>query len=56
VTVRRWLADLAWLPGQGLRRDVLIEAEGGRFTSVLPSAPPPVAPPLRHPSCLTSPP
>jgi formiminoglutamate deiminase len=38
VTVRRWLADLAWLPGQGLRRDVLIEAEGGRFTSVLPSA------------------
>jgi formiminoglutamate deiminase len=40
VTVRRWLADLAWLPGQGLRRDVLIEAEGDRFTSVLPSAPP----------------
>jgi formiminoglutamate deiminase len=39
VTVRRWLADLAWLPGQGLRRDVLIEAEGGRFISVLPSAP-----------------
>jgi formiminoglutamate deiminase len=39
VTVRRWLAELAWLPGQGLRRDVLIEAEGGRFTSVLPSAP-----------------
>jgi formiminoglutamate deiminase len=40
VTVRRWLADLAWLPGQGLRRDVLIEAEGDRFTSVLPSAVP----------------
>jgi formiminoglutamate deiminase len=40
VTVRRWLADLAWLPGQGLRRDVLIGAEGDRFTSVLPSAPP----------------
>ena len=39
MTVRRWLAELAWLPGQGLRRDVLIEAEGGRFTSVLPSAP-----------------
>jgi len=39
VTVRRWLAELAWLPGQGLRRDVLIEAEGDRFTSVLPSAP-----------------
>ena len=40
MTVRRWLADLAWLPGQGLRRDVLIEAEGDRFTSILPSAPP----------------
>jgi formiminoglutamate deiminase len=40
VSVRRWLADLAWLPGQGLRRDVLIEAEDDRFTSVLPSAPP----------------
>ena len=40
MTVRRWLADLAWLPGQGLRRDVLIGAEGDRFTSVLPSAPP----------------
>ena len=39
MTVRRWLAELAWLPGQGLRRDVFIEAEGGRFTSVLPSAP-----------------
>ena len=39
MTVRRWLADLAWLPGQGLLRDVLIEAEGDRFTSVLPSAP-----------------
>jgi len=53
VTVRRWLADLAWLPGQGLRRDVLIEAEGGRFTSVLPSAPtafPPSATPLASPA------
>ena len=39
MTVRRWFAELAWLPGQGLRRDVLIEAEGDRFTSVLPSAP-----------------
>jgi formiminoglutamate deiminase len=35
---RRWLADLAWLPGQGVRRDVLIEANGDRFTSVTPSA------------------
>jgi formiminoglutamate deiminase len=35
---RRWLADLAWLPGRGVRRDVLIEADGDRFTSVTPSA------------------
>ena len=42
---RRWLADLAWLPGQGLSRDVLLEAEGDRFTSVTPltSATPPGA-------------
>ena len=39
MTVRRWLADLAWLPGQGLVRDVLIEAEDARFTSVIPSSP-----------------
>jgi formiminoglutamate deiminase len=39
VAVRRWLADLAWLPGQGLARDVLIEAEDDRFTSVIPSSP-----------------
>ena len=36
---RRWLADLAWLPGQGVQRDVLIEADGDRFTSITPSAP-----------------
>jgi formiminoglutamate deiminase len=35
--MRRWHADLAWLPGQGVRRDVLIEADGARFTSVVPS-------------------
>jgi len=35
---RRWLADLAWLPGHGLARDVLIEANADRFTSVTPSA------------------
>ena len=35
---RRWLADLAWLPGQGVRPDVLIEAKGDRFTSVTPDA------------------
>jgi formiminoglutamate deiminase len=39
VTGRRWLADQAWLPGQGLCRDVLIEADGDRFASVTPSAP-----------------
>jgi formiminoglutamate deiminase len=39
VTVRRWLADLVWLPGQGLARDVLIEAQDDRFTSVIPSTP-----------------
>ena len=36
---RRWLADLAWLPAQGVQRDVLIEADGGHLTSVTPSAP-----------------
>jgi formiminoglutamate deiminase len=39
VSVRRWLADLAWLPGRGVRRDVLIEAHGDRFTSVTPATP-----------------
>jgi formiminoglutamate deiminase len=39
VTRRRWLADLAWLPGQGLCRNVLIEAEADRFTSVTPQPP-----------------
>jgi formiminoglutamate deiminase len=36
--MRRWLAELAWLPGQGLAGDVLIEAEGDRFISVAPGA------------------
>jgi formiminoglutamate deiminase len=36
--IRRWLAALAWLPGQGVRRDVLIEADGERFTAVTASA------------------
>jgi len=35
---RSWLAALAWLPGQGVRRDVLIEADGERFTAVTASA------------------
>jgi formiminoglutamate deiminase len=34
VTGRRWLAELAWLPGRGVCRDVLLEAEGERFTAV----------------------
>ena len=37
--IRRWHAELAWLPGQGVRRDVLIEADGERFTSVIPVTP-----------------
>jgi formiminoglutamate deiminase len=46
MTTRRWLAELAWLPGQGLCHDVLIEAEADRFTSVTPSTPsaPPTPP------------
>src|SRR5204863_5051780 len=40
LTKRRWLADLAWLPGQGLCREVLIAADGDRFTTVTPSATP----------------
>ena len=34
--VRRWHADLAWLPAGGVRSGVLIEAAGGRFVSVRP--------------------
>ena len=32
--IRRWHAELAWLPGRGVRSDVLIEAAGERFTVV----------------------
>ena len=38
--IRHWLADLAWLPGQGVRRDVLIEADGERFTTITPASSP----------------
>jgi formiminoglutamate deiminase len=38
VSSRHWLADLAWSPGLGLRRQVLIEAADGRFTAVTPEA------------------
>jgi len=37
---RAWLAELAWSPDFGLRSDVLIEAAGGRLTSVTPDAQP----------------
>jgi formiminoglutamate deiminase len=36
---RAWLAELAWSPGLGLARNVLIEASGDRFTAVTPQAP-----------------
>jgi len=30
--IRRWHAELAWLPGRGVRAGVLIEANGPSFT------------------------
>jgi formiminoglutamate deiminase len=42
---RRWHAELAWLPGEGVRPDVLIEAEGDRFTAVTPLVRPAELPP-----------
>ncbi len=33
---RTWHAELAWLPGVGVRPDVLIEASGDRFTVISP--------------------
>jgi formiminoglutamate deiminase len=36
---RAWLAELAWSPALGLRREVLIEADGERFTAITPDAP-----------------
>ncbi len=33
---RAWHAELAWLPGRGVCPDVLIEADGDRFTAVTP--------------------
>jgi formiminoglutamate deiminase len=32
--VSRWHAELAWLPGGGVQRDVLIEAAGDRFAAI----------------------
>lgn len=34
----RWIADLAWLGGEDLDRDVLLEVEDGRFITVTPDA------------------
>jgi formiminoglutamate deiminase len=42
--VRRWRAELAWLPGMGVMPDVLIEAAGDRFTAITPRAAPGHAP------------
>jgi len=39
--VRRWHAEYAWLPVHGLCRNVLIEADGERFTNVVADADPP---------------
>src|ERR1700722_15582262 len=40
VAPRRWHAEYAWLArGDGLARDVLIEAHGARFTAVTPGTP-----------------
>ena len=46
---RRWHADLAWLPGGGVQRDVLIEAAGDRFTAVKPGVPRDSVPAGTHP-------
>ncbi len=42
---RRWHAELAWLPGPGVRSGVLIEAAGRHFTAVTPDVRPGDCPP-----------
>ncbi len=37
--IRHWHAELAWLPGEGIRADVLIQAAGGLFAAVTPGVP-----------------
>ena len=44
-TPRRWHAELAWLPGAGVRSGVLIEAAGRHFTAVTPGVPAGQCPP-----------
>ena len=41
---RAWHAELAWLPGDGVVPDVLIEAAGDRFSQVTPGVPAAAAP------------
>ena len=43
--VRRWHAELAWLPGRGVHSGVLIEAAGRCFTAVTPGVAPADCPP-----------
>jgi formiminoglutamate deiminase len=46
AAVRRWHAETAWLGGGvPLAEDVLIEAQGGRFTAVVPGTPAALVPP-----------
>jgi formiminoglutamate deiminase len=45
ASTRAWHAELAWLPGVGVRSDVLIEAAGDRFTTVTPGMRPGELPP-----------
>ena len=42
---RRWLAGLAWLPAGGVRSNVLIESDRGRFVTVRPDVPADGVPP-----------
>ena len=46
---RLWLAELAWLPGLGLRTDVLIEVTAGRLTAITPDTQEPPAGATRLP-------
>ena len=43
--VRRWHAELAWLPGRGVHAGVLIEAAGRHFSAVTPGVAPADCPP-----------
>src|SRR6201987_991091 len=45
TAVRRWHAELAWLPGRGGHSGVLIEGTGPPFTAVTPGAAPGDCPP-----------